>query len=194
MILSLRSEVHTRCQGGVSSPPGLGGVGLAVPRLPASPLWALMRLAIKRRASSGQRPGPARERTRAMEKARPQWGNPLQFVFACISYAVGLGNVWRFPYLCQMYGGGECGHAGHGGCLDAGWRWRTIPRARLGKVLDPTRVKGERSLRESRTLRRTAFRPDTEPRGAEPELQLLQVRSSGGKPAVAPLRRCKSEQ
>ncbi|KAH0510314.1 Sodium- and chloride-dependent transporter XTRP3 [Microtus ochrogaster] len=42
-----------------------------------------------------------------MEKERPQWGNPLQFVFACISYAVGLGNVWRFPYLCQMYGGGS---------------------------------------------------------------------------------------
>nr|XP_054360793.1 sodium- and chloride-dependent transporter XTRP3 isoform X4 [Mirounga angustirostris] len=41
-----------------------------------------------------------------MEKARPLWANPLQFVFACISYAVGLGNVWRFPYLCQMYGGG----------------------------------------------------------------------------------------
>ncbi|XP_029445321.1 sodium- and chloride-dependent transporter XTRP3 [Rhinatrema bivittatum] len=41
-----------------------------------------------------------------MEKPRPLWDNPLQFVFACISYAVGLGNVWRFPYLCQMYGGG----------------------------------------------------------------------------------------
>ncbi|XP_036614239.1 sodium- and chloride-dependent transporter XTRP3 isoform X2 [Trichosurus vulpecula] len=41
-----------------------------------------------------------------MEKARPQWSNSLEFVFACISYAVGLGNVWRFPYLCQMYGGG----------------------------------------------------------------------------------------
>nr|XP_028606381.1 sodium- and chloride-dependent transporter XTRP3 isoform X2 [Podarcis muralis] len=41
-----------------------------------------------------------------MEKARPLWDNPLQFVFACISYAVGLGNVWRFPYLCQMHGGG----------------------------------------------------------------------------------------
>ncbi|XP_077848424.1 sodium- and chloride-dependent transporter XTRP3 isoform X1 [Macaca mulatta] len=42
-----------------------------------------------------------------MEKTRPLWSNPLQFVFACISYAVGLGNVWRFPYLCQMYGGGS---------------------------------------------------------------------------------------
>nr|XP_009686253.1 PREDICTED: sodium- and chloride-dependent transporter XTRP3 [Struthio camelus australis] len=42
-----------------------------------------------------------------MEKTRPLWDNPLQFVFACISYAVGLGNVWRFPYLCQMYGGEE---------------------------------------------------------------------------------------
>ncbi|KAF5921715.1 hypothetical protein HPG69_012886 [Diceros bicornis minor] len=40
-----------------------------------------------------------------MEKARPLWSNSLQFVFACISYSVGLGNVWRFPYLCQLYGG-----------------------------------------------------------------------------------------
>lgn len=43
-----------------------------------------------------------------MENPRPLWDNPLQFVFACISYAVGLGNVWRFPYLCQLYGGGKC--------------------------------------------------------------------------------------
>uniref|UniRef100_A0A8C2VXL1 Transporter n=1 Tax=Chinchilla lanigera TaxID=34839 RepID=A0A8C2VXL1_CHILA len=43
----------------------------------------------------------------AQEKARTQWDHPLQFIFTCISYAVGLGNVWRFPYLCQMYGGGS---------------------------------------------------------------------------------------
>lgn len=38
---------------------------------------------------------------------RPHWANKVQFVLACIGYSVGLGNVWRFPYLCYNSGGGK---------------------------------------------------------------------------------------
>ncbi|XP_038675604.1 sodium-dependent neutral amino acid transporter SLC6A17 [Scyliorhinus canicula] len=37
---------------------------------------------------------------------RPVWNNKLQYILAQIGYSVGLGNVWRFPYLCQKNGGG----------------------------------------------------------------------------------------
>ncbi|XP_049834762.1 sodium-dependent neutral amino acid transporter B(0)AT3 isoform X2 [Schistocerca gregaria] len=37
---------------------------------------------------------------------RAAWNNKLQFFLSIIGYSVGLGNIWRFPYLCQQNGGG----------------------------------------------------------------------------------------
>nr|XP_023025094.1 sodium- and chloride-dependent GABA transporter ine-like [Leptinotarsa decemlineata] len=36
---------------------------------------------------------------------RQHWSNKLQFVLACVGYSVGLGSIWRFPYLCYKSGG-----------------------------------------------------------------------------------------
>uniref|UniRef100_H3AAZ4 Transporter n=1 Tax=Latimeria chalumnae TaxID=7897 RepID=H3AAZ4_LATCH len=37
---------------------------------------------------------------------RGQWGNKVQYVLSVAGEIIGLGNVWRFPYLCYKNGGG----------------------------------------------------------------------------------------
>ena len=42
-----------------------------------------------------------------LDTGRQRWTNSREYLLCCIGMAVGLGNVWRFPWVALKNGGGK---------------------------------------------------------------------------------------
>lgn len=45
------------------------------------------------------------ETTKVSTSKRETWASRIGFIFAAASWSIGLGNIWRFPYITGQYGG-----------------------------------------------------------------------------------------
>lgn len=65
-----------------------------------------MKFRSRRKFTPEQKPDIQVENADEEASDRGQWGNQAEFILSCLGYAMGLGNVWKFPYTCFSNGGG----------------------------------------------------------------------------------------
>ncbi|KAF2369074.1 Sodium:neurotransmitter symporter [Trinorchestia longiramus] len=53
-----------------------------------------------------QAPAKPSDAVKTPDVKRQQWNNPIEFLLSCVAMSVGLGNIWRFPFVAYENGGG----------------------------------------------------------------------------------------